>query len=174
MRRQARQTFVLAALVIAAGVLGYGFVTLRASSARASTQMVPVVPTPSSAPARAATTQPSATTAGATVPDASPPVLDEAALMTELRSLRAVAPEQALALARRGNEAFPNGKDGAERGWIIVRCLDDLRRFHDAQAEARAMREQYPGTSWTEDVERHTLVYPLDQPSREAQQAAVP
>ena len=34
------------------------------------------------------------------------------------------------------------------------------------------MRERFPGTSWTEDVERHTLVYPLDQPSREAQQAA--
>jgi hypothetical protein len=32
------------------------------------------------------------------------------------------------------------------------------------------MVARFRGTSWAEDVERHLLVHPLDQPSREEEQ----
>lgn len=97
---------------------------------------------------------------------------DESTLMTELRALINTAPLQALALARRGDALFPNSPDAPERAWAAVKSLDLLKRFHEAQAEARLMLRLYPDTPWTEDVERHVLLYPLDQPSREEQQAA--
>ncbi len=100
------------------------------------------------------------------------PKLEEGLLMDELRQARTGDPERALVLAARANALFPNGEAAPERSWIVVRALEDLRRFHEARDAALAMRERYPGTSWTADVERHVLVYPLDQPSREAQQAA--
>lgn len=92
--------------------------------------------------------------------------------MTELRALINTAPAQALALARRGDALFPNSPDAPERAWAAVKSLDLLKRFHEAQAEARLMLRLYPDTPWTEDIERHVLLYPLDQPSREEQQAA--
>ena len=97
---------------------------------------------------------------------------DEARLMSQLRALVHTAPEQALALARRGDALFPNSPDAPERAWSVVKSLDLLKRFHEARAEARAMLRLYPDTPWTEDVERHVLLYPLDMPSREEQQAA--
>lgn len=97
---------------------------------------------------------------------------DEATLMKQLRALVHTAPEQALALARRGDALFPNSPDAPERAWSVVKSLDLLKRFHEAQAEARVMLRLYPDTPWTEDVERHVLLYPLDMPSREEQQAA--
>jgi hypothetical protein len=97
--------------------------------------------------------------------------LEEPALMAKLRELTARDPESALRLAREANERFPNSQDAAERAWIVVKSLDNLKRFHEGQAEARIMVERYRGTSWAADVERHTLVYPLDQPSREEMQA---
>jgi hypothetical protein len=91
--------------------------------------------------------------------------------MAQLRALGTTAPERALELARVGNALFPNTPDAAERAWFVVRSLDSLGRFHEARDEARRMVERYPGSSWAADVERHTLVYPLDQPSREEMQA---
>lgn len=99
-------------------------------------------------------------------------VPDEPTLMSELRALLNTAPTQALALARRGDALFPGSPDAPERAWAVVKALDLLKRFHEAQAEAKVMLHLYPDTPWTEDVERHVLLYPLDQPSREAQQAA--
>jgi hypothetical protein len=93
------------------------------------------------------------------------------ALMPKLRELTTKDPESALRLAREANARFPNSRDAAERAWIVVKSLDNLKRFHEGQAEARIMVERYRGTSWAADVERHTLVYPLDQPSREQMQA---
>lgn len=98
---------------------------------------------------------------------------DEATLMTDLRQLRVSAPERALARAVEANAAHPDSPGAAERAWIIVRSLEELRRFHEARESALAMRERYPGASWTSDVERHVLIHPLDYPSREAQQAAL-
>jgi hypothetical protein len=97
--------------------------------------------------------------------------LDEASLMTKLRELGQSAPEQSLALARAGNERFPDSLDAAERAWIVVRSLVSLQRFHEARDETKVMKEKYPGTPWALDAERHLLVHPLDQPSREEQQA---
>jgi hypothetical protein len=101
---------------------------------------------------------------------ASARAFDERGLMSELRALRLSAPEQALQRAAQANIEHPDSADAAERAWIAVRSLDDLRRFHEAQDVAREMQRRYPGTSWTEDVERHVLLHPLDFPSREEQQ----
>src|SRR5690349_19926631 len=59
---------------------------------------------------------------------------DEATLMSQLRALVHTAPEQALALARRGDALFPNSPDAPERAWSVVKSLDLLKRFHEAQA----------------------------------------
>jgi hypothetical protein len=97
--------------------------------------------------------------------------LEEPALMAKLRALGATSPELALSLARQGNARFPNSRGAAERAWFVVKSLDSLGRFHEGRAEAHTMVERYRGSSWANDVERHTLVYPLDQPSREEMQA---
>jgi len=96
--------------------------------------------------------------------------LNEPSLMTELRDLADSDPELSVRLARAGNERFPDSDDTPERTWFLVKNLVNLRRFHEARAEARLMAERYPRTSWTDDVVRHLLVYPLDQPSREEKQ----
>ena len=99
---------------------------------------------------------------------------DEAGIMARLRRLGVDSPLEALALARQGNEYFPNGPDEPERDWIIVRSLVSLRRFHEARDEAERMVRSYPSDPRSLDVKRHLLVYPLDQPSREEQQAGEP
>jgi hypothetical protein len=99
---------------------------------------------------------------------------DERGLTSELRALRLSDPEQALRRATQANFEHPGSADAAERAWIAVRSLEDLRRFHEAQDVAREMQQRYPDTSWTEDVARHVLLHPLDFPSREEQQASFP
>jgi hypothetical protein len=91
--------------------------------------------------------------------------------MARLRELVATDPERALQLARADNARFPDSADAAERAWIVIKSLDSLKRFHEGRDEARVMVERFRGTAWAADVERHTLVYPLDQPSREELQA---
>jgi hypothetical protein len=91
----------------------------------------------------------------------------ERVLMAELRSLSLEDAERVVELAREGNERFPNGPDAAERAWFVAKSLDHLGRFHEARDEAETMVRRYPGTRWAMDAERHLLVYPLDQPSRE-------
>lgn len=93
--------------------------------------------------------------------------------MIELRALRLTDPARALRRAIQANAEHPDSADAAERAWIAARSLDDLRRFHEAQDVARDMQRRYPGTSWTDDVERHVLLHPLDLPSREEQQASL-
>lgn len=97
----------------------------------------------------------------------------EERLTAELRALRLRDPRRALASARDANRAHPSSPAAPERAWIAVRALEDLRRFHEARELALDMRERYPQSPWTNDVERHVLVHPLDQPSREAKQAAL-
>ncbi|HEX6763812.1 MAG TPA: hypothetical protein VF103_00005 [Polyangiaceae bacterium] len=103
-------------------------------------------------------------------PATEPSPLDEPALMTKLRAFGPAEQEQAIRLARQGNLRFPTSPDAAERAWYVVKSLAGLGRFHEARDEARAMVGRFRGTPWAEDVERHALVYPLDQPSREEQQ----
>lgn len=121
------------------------------------------------APGRA----PNAERANPPVVVTSAPVFDERGLMTELRALRLNDPARALQLATQANVEHPGSPDAAERAWIAVRSLEDLRRFHEAQDVARDMLLRYPRALWTEDVERHVLLHPLDLPSREEQQASV-
>jgi len=51
-----------------------------------------------------------------------------------------------------------------------VQSLVNLRRFHEAREEAREMVRRYPDNPFALDAQRHLLVYPLDQPSREEMQ----
>jgi len=127
-----------------------------------------------SAPRAPAERAPSAARAAQPIVVAPARAFDERRLMSELRALRLSDPEQALQRATLANIERPGSADAAERAWIAVRSLDDLRRFHEAQDVAREMQRRYPGTSWTEDVERHVLLHPLDFPSREEQQAYLP
>jgi hypothetical protein len=86
--------------------------------------------------------------------------LGEAALMRQLREMRQSDPELSLRLAREGNERFPGSPDAAERASIVVKSLMRMGRADEATAEARAMVERYPGTSWALDVKRHMLDIP--------------
>lgn len=97
----------------------------------------------------------------------------ETALMSELRARAASAPLEAIELAQRLNERFPESAHSPERGHIVAKALVALRRFHEAQQVAREMKVRHPGNPYALDVERHLLVYPLGMPSREEQQHAL-
>jgi hypothetical protein len=100
-----------------------------------------------------------------------PPSVSEPVLTATLRLMVETAPLQTLDLARQARRRFGNGTPAApERDWIIVKSLVNLRRFHEARDEAKAMVDKYPDNELTQDVRRHLLVYPLDQPSREEMQ----
>jgi hypothetical protein len=158
-------------LVVGAGV--YFWYTLPRPHSLARSAAAASAPSNDVPPLARASVPNSATASSRNVPPPQPErALDEVTLMTQLRGLVGTHPEQALTLARRGDTLFPDSSDAAERSWSAVKSLTELRRFHEAQAEARLMLERYPGTPWTDDAERHTLIYPLDQPSREEQQAA--
>jgi len=94
----------------------------------------------------------------------------EPALMAALRDVGGTAPERSIALARDGQRRFPNSADAPERAFIIVQSLVNLRRFHEARDAAREMVRKYPDNPFALDAQRHLLVYPLDQPSREEMQ----
>jgi hypothetical protein len=95
---------------------------------------------------------------------AAPAPLDERSLMTTLRELRGSDPERTLALARDGNQRFPNSPDVAERSWVIVKSLSDLGRHDEARAEGRILLERFRDTRWGEDVYRHLFVNPPTHP----------
>jgi hypothetical protein len=99
-----------------------------------------------------------------------PAPITEARLMTTLREMGGTAPDRSLALAREGQRRFPNSADAPERAFIVVQSLVNLKRFHEARDEARAMVRHYPDNQFALDAQRHLLVYPLDQPSREEMQ----
>jgi hypothetical protein len=96
--------------------------------------------------------------------------LSEPALMATLREIGGTAPVRSIELAREGQRRFPGSTDAPERAFIIVQSLVNLRRFHEARDEAREMVRKYPDDPRALDVQRHLLVYPLDQPSREEMQ----
>jgi hypothetical protein len=90
--------------------------------------------------------------------------------MAQLREIGGTAPERSIALAREGQRRFPDSADAPERAFIVVQSLVNLRRFHEAREEASAMVRKYPDNPFALDAQRHLLVYPLDQPSREQMQ----
>jgi len=96
---------------------------------------------------------------------------DEAGLMARLEQLGLSDPAESIRLARLGDERYPNSPLAAQRGWVVAKSLVEQKRFPEAQEEARRLVAKYPGSPWAADVERHLLVYPLGQPSREQMQA---
>jgi hypothetical protein len=91
---------------------------------------------------------------------------DEAALMARLRELGQSDPALALEIAREGNERFSGSADAPERYHTLIKALENLGRFDEARDEALRMVDTYPGTPWTEDVERHVLRHPGKHPSQ--------
>jgi len=89
----------------------------------------------------------------------------EASTTKRLHELAESDPATALGLAVAGNLQSPGSADAPELGWIICRSLVNLRRFPEAVAAARVVRDQYPDTPWALDVERHLLVNPMSDPS---------
>jgi len=90
----------------------------------------------------------------------------ESSLMSELRGIGASDPARALSLAREANRRFPNSVDAAERSWTICKSLAALGRGAEARDEAQRMVERYPGTEWANDVRRHLLTQPLEDPGQ--------
>ncbi len=86
--------------------------------------------------------------------------------MTRLRELGQSDPALALEIAREGNERFSGSADAPERYHTLIKALENLGRFDEAREEARRMVDTYPGTPWTEDVERHVLRHPGQHPSQ--------
>lgn len=85
-----------------------------------------------------------------------PNVPDEAALMSELRRIRARDPKRALELAREGNRQFPSTPEAAERAAIAIHALSDLGQSSEARGEAEDMVNRYPDGEWVRDVEQFT------------------
>jgi len=96
--------------------------------------------------------------------------LSEPALMARLREIGGTTPMRSIELAREGQRRFPDSGDAPERAFILVQSLVNLRRFHEARDEAHEMVRKYPDNPFALDAQRHLLVYPLDQPSREEMQ----
>ena len=89
----------------------------------------------------------------------------EGSTTKRLHELSESDPATALRLAIAGNLQSPGSAEAPERGWIICRSLVNLRRFSEAVAAARVVRDQYPDTPWALDVERHLLVNPMSDPA---------
>jgi hypothetical protein len=89
---------------------------------------------------------------------------DEASLMAKLRELGSSNLELSLKLAQEGNERYPDSPDAVERTWFVCKSLTGLGRSEAARAEALKMVEKYPGTSFTNDVQRHVLFAPQFEP----------
>jgi hypothetical protein len=89
---------------------------------------------------------------------------DEVSLMAKLRDLGSSDLELSLKLAREGNERYPDSPDAVERTWFVCKSLTGLGRSEEARAEALKMVEKYPGTSFTNDVQRHVLFAPQFEP----------
>jgi hypothetical protein len=103
--------------------------------------------------------QPPTTTASLATRASSPMVpalLEEAALMTELRGAKDSDLELSLSLARDGNRRFPESVDAPERASIIVHALSTLGRTSESRGEAEEMVNRYPDSDWVREVERFT------------------
>lgn len=89
-------------------------------------------------------------------PLASKTPLDEASLMQQLRALKDSDAERAIALAREGNQRFPDSPAAPERASILIRALASLGRSSEARGEAEDMVNRYPDSNWVREVERFT------------------
>jgi hypothetical protein len=85
-----------------------------------------------------------------------PPLLDEPALMAELRLADSRDPELALVLARDGNARFPDSPDTPERTALLIKALARTGQLSQARGEAEIMVNRYPDSPWAREVEAHT------------------
>jgi hypothetical protein len=108
---------------------------------------------------------PVASSARAELAPLAPPLLDEPALMAELRLADSRDPELALALARDGNARFGDSPDAAERAALAVKALARTGHLSQARGEAEIMVNRYPDTPWAREVEAHTGAHPHRSPS---------
>ena len=90
---------------------------------------------------------------------ASPPALDEAALMTRLRDEVKPAPAAALALAEEGDRRFGQSPDAEERGALAIRALVNLQRIGAARSRAYEFLERYPSGPFSANVAAMTGVH---------------
>jgi hypothetical protein len=130
----------------------------------------PPAPSPTVVPANESGVNAPATARPATAGPRMAAAGDDLVAMETLRELLNSEPRRAIELARQANKRAPDSPDAAERGWIIVKALASLKRFHEARDEAATLAGKFPDSSWAMDAKRHMLVQPLDLPSREEQQ----
>jgi hypothetical protein len=86
----------------------------------------------------------------------------EASLLAKLHELEETNPPLSLQLAREAVARFPDSPNAPEFEWNVIKALTNLERFGEAQDEARIMVRKYPGTSLTNDIQRHVLSNPQE------------
>lgn len=79
-------------------------------------------------------------------------LVDEKALMHQMRQLLAPDPRQAEALAREGRRQFPGSPDEDERDMIIVAALYNQGDIAGRRREARYYFEHHPNGRFTNEV----------------------
>lgn len=89
-----------------------------------------------------------------------PSTPSENELMGRLRDLEDVDAAAALALARDGDLRFPNGIGAAERAYVEIKSLARQGHLSEARGAAERMVNEYRGTPWALEVERHTGAHP--------------
>jgi hypothetical protein len=99
----------------------------------------------------------SAAVTAAPQPSAEP---DDATLMSRLRATVDSDPVLARRLAEEGQRRFPNSPNAAERAALGIKALARQGRVSEARGEAERMVDQFPGTPWALEVERHTGAHP--------------
>lgn len=76
--------------------------------------------------------------------------------MTQLRRVKDTNSDQAIQLAREGNQRFPDSADAPERTSILIHSLSNLDRASEARGEAEDMVNHYPDSSWVREIEQFT------------------
>jgi hypothetical protein len=141
--------------------------TAPAPAPRAPTRDMPAPPSPTALPSVAAPADASIPTRAAPLPESAAErtaKINAASYQTEsmemLRQLVETDPERAIEIARVGNRRFPKRPEAAERSWIVVKGLSNLKRFEEARDEVRLMQQRYPGNKFALDAEQHLKLSP--------------
>lgn len=91
--------------------------------------------------------------------------MDEDELMRSLTELSAEDAALTLQLAHEAKTRFPHSPRAAERDYLAVRALVDLRRMDEAVAQARAFVAAHPDDPLANDIARHLLTHPMRHPT---------
>ena len=152
MRRALNIAFFLAAIAIGALLLWHHGERAEKPSP-AETTVSPQAPSP---PPRLAPPPPGRGTAAA----AASRVIDEPALMEQLRAAVKSAPAKAEALAREGRQRFPDSADSDERDALLVDALINQQRIGAARSETYYYFDHHAGGRFTEHLFAMTGVHP--------------